>query len=108
MKGCSAENSMRYTRNTENASNSRREILHACICNYVEERFLAEAHKDIRRILNKYGIEMEFPAVYVKNTAVVLVLNIPSYLQTTGRKPGSRSGGSWCLYSGLFRMRKRR
>ncbi len=55
----------------------RGEILHACICNYVEERFLAEAHKDIRRILNKYGIEMEFPAVYVKNT-VVLVLNIPS------------------------------
>lgn len=51
--------------------------LYACICTFVEEPYLKSFLADVKRILTVNGTPLQFPAIYVKNS-VVLVFPITS------------------------------
>lgn len=46
--------------------------LYACICTFVEEKYIKNFLADVRRILTVNGTPLQFPAIYVKNSVVLI------------------------------------
>lgn len=46
--------------------------LHACICTFVEESYLKNFAADVHRLLSNRQTPLQFPVIYVKNSAVLV------------------------------------
>jgi YesN/AraC family two-component response regulator len=44
----------------------------ACLCYFVEERYLAHFVRNINRLLDSLHVVLQFPVIYVKNTAIII------------------------------------
>ncbi len=55
----------------------------ACFCYFVEERYLSHFVHDINKLLDSLHVALQFPVIYVKNTAIIIApLNTLSLQET--------------------------